>query len=415
MKTEGKLARERKFYVVLPVIALPFITVLFWLLGGGTGANGQENDIKDIKSLNMELPGAKNDNSPKDKLSYYELAEKDSAKLLEQIRNDTNYRAGANGNYNPYGNNGTGQQGYGDPMSNQIYQGLNNLERQMQQGYNQNQGRWQDYDNYGGQNPYEGRMSGSGGSGTSSYAQNTNSIASEPDPEIDQLNSMLDKIMEIQNPELANERLKETTQKRRGEIFAVVTLPRKGEVTLLDDNNPKQSNSGFYTLDESGFSNIPQNAIRAVIHEDQVLVNGSTVKMSLVDGVYINGVQIPKDNFLFGTAQLSGERLVIKIETIRYKNSLYPIDLAVYDLDGLNGVYIPGSITRDAVKQSADRPLQSLDLGSLNPSWGAQAAGAGVEMVKGLFSKKAKLIKVKVKAGYQILLRDEKQKQAFGG
>ncbi len=415
MKTEGKLARERKFYVALPIIALPFVTILFWLLGGGTGANGQENDVKDLASLNMELPGAKNDNSPKDKLSYYELAEKDSAKLLEQIRNDTNYRAIAGGNYYPYGTQGMNYQGYGDPMSNQIYQGLSNLERQMQQGYNQSPGRWQDYDDYGNQNQYGGRMSGSAGSGASGFAQNTSSIPSEPDPEIDQLNSMLDKIMEIQNPELANERLKETTQKRRGEIFAVVTVPRKGEVTLLDESNPKQSNSGFYTLDESGFSNIPQNAIRAVIHEDQVLVNGSTVKMRLVDGVFINGIQIPKDNFLFGTAQLSGERLIIKIESIRYKNSLYPIDLAVYDLDGLDGVHIPGSITRDAVKQSADRPLQSLDLGSLNPSWGAQAVGAGAEMVKGLFSKKAKLIKVKMKAGYQILLRDEKQKQSFGG
>jgi hypothetical protein len=47
----------------------------------------------------------------------------------------------------------------------------------------------------------------------------------------------------------------------------------------------------------------------------------------------------------------------------------------------------------------------------LDDSWGAQAAGVGIEAAKTLFSKKAKLIKVVVKAGYQVLLHDEQQKQ----
>ena len=39
-------------------------------------------------------------------------------------------------------------------------------------------------------------------------------------------------------------------------------------------------------------------------------------------------------------------------------------------------------------------------------TWSAQAASAGIEAAKGLFSRKAKLIKVIIKSGYQILLRD---------
>ena len=225
---------------------------------------------------------------------------------------------------------------------------------------------------------------------------------------------MLDKIMEIQNPDLANERLRESSEKRRGEVFAV-SMPTKGKkVTLLDGTKSTQDKDGFYDLDQNGFSQVQQNAIRAVVHQDQVVVNGSTVKMRLVDDIMVNGVNIPKDSFIFGMAQLSGERLVIKITSLRSGRSLFPIDLTVFDLDGIDGIYIPGSITRDAFKQSADRPLQSVNLGALDGTWGAQAAGAGVEMVKGLFSKKAKLVKVKVKAGYQILLRDEKQKSSMG-
>ncbi len=42
---------------------------------------------------------------------------------------------------------------------------------------------------------------------------------------------------------------------------------------------------------------------------------------------------------------------------------------------------------------------------------GVQAAGAGLEAAKSLFSKKVKLIKVTVKAGYKVMLKDDKQKK----
>ncbi|WP_313262654.1 conjugative transposon protein TraM, partial [Sphingobacterium multivorum] len=55
--------------------------------------------------------------------------------------------------------------------------------------------------------------------------------------------------------------------------------------------------------------------------------------------------------------------------------------------------------------------LQTFGMTSLDPSFGAQAAGAGIEAVKSLVRKKVKLVKVAVKSGYRLLLRDEKQKQ----
>ena len=154
-----------------------------------------------------------------------------------------------------------------------------------------------------------------------------------------------------------------------------------------------------------------QNAIQAVVHETQTVVNGSTVKLRLVNDVYINGIIIPKDHFLFGTTVLNGERLAIKINSIRYNQSLFPVELSVYDMDGLDGIYIPGAITRDVAKQSAEHSIQSVGLSSLDPSWSAQVASVGVDAAKSMFSKKAKMIKVTVKAGYQVLLLDKKQKQ----
>ncbi|MDB5192463.1 MAG: hypothetical protein JWQ96_2026 [Segetibacter sp.] len=82
-------------------------------------------------------------------------------------------------------------------------------------------------------------------------------------------------------------------------------------------------------------------------------------------------------------------------------------------MDGIGGVYIPGAITRDIAKQSADRAVQGIGFTTIDPSLKVQAASAGVEAAKTLCSKKAKLLKVMVKAGYRVLLRDEKEKTSF--
>ena len=81
--------RKRKMMLVLPVIVLPFITMAFWALGGGSG-NEAKATIQ-TAGLNLNLPDAKLKDSDGDKLSFYEAAEKDSLKLLEQMRNDPFY------------------------------------------------------------------------------------------------------------------------------------------------------------------------------------------------------------------------------------------------------------------------------------------------------------------------------------
>ena len=102
---------------------------------------------------------------------------------------------------------------------------------------------------------------------------------------------------------------------------------------------------------------------------------------------------IPKNNFVFGTASLNGERLSIKINSIRCLNALFPVDLSVYDIDGMEGVFIPGAISRDVAKQSSDRAIQNIGYTSLDPTLKVQAATAGIEAAKTLIGKKLKLIK----------------------
>lgn len=202
---------------------------------------------------------------------------------------------------------------------------------------------------------------------------------------------------------------------RKGEVFVVSAKGNNNSVSFLDNSRRVQTGyeppNTFYSLNNITALNDLRNVVEAVIHETQTVVNGSTVKLRLLSDIYINGTLILKDNFLFGTASLNGERLSIKINSIRFQNSLFPVELSVFDMDGMDGIYIPGAITRDVAKQSADRAFQGFGMTTLDPSLGAQAASAGIEAARSLFSKKVKLIKITLKAGYQILLKDEKQKE----
>jgi len=165
----------------------------------------------------------------------------------------------------------------------------------------------------------------------------------------------------------------------------------------VDDNAKNANNKELTTL-----------TIPASVASNQTLVSGSTIKLRLDKDIQLNEILIPKGSFVFGTCQVNGERLRVAINHIRYKKQLLPVNLKVYDLDGLDGIHIPGSINRDAAKQGVDRGLSSMQLMNMDASVAAQAASAGVEAAKGLFSKKVRLIRVTVKAGYPILLVDGK-------
>ena len=85
MSNEKQL-RDRRFWLFIPVLIVPIVTIFFWLMGGGTEfiSAGQKK-----KGLNTQLPNARApQDSVADKISFYTAAANDSAKRREQLRND---------------------------------------------------------------------------------------------------------------------------------------------------------------------------------------------------------------------------------------------------------------------------------------------------------------------------------------
>lgn len=419
-----KMLRQRKLLVVLPLLVLPFITVMFWAFGGGKmeAANSQ---AAEKKGFNIKLPDANlKEGLPLDKMNYYDQATLDSIKLDELIKKDPNYLSqsfqidsteGSSGVVSRKGNTGLNTSVYRDPNEEKVHQKLEALQKAINTPVTppaQNR----DFDKYAKSN--ETSTQSNDVDRLEQMMHSMNGQSGDQDPELQQLSGMLESILDIQHPDRMQEKLRKASKQQRGQVFAIATRTHEDTVSSLQSTPVnttafagQSGHNGFYSLDQPASVDYVQNAVEAVIHETQTVVNGSTIKLRLTNDIFINGIKIPKDNFLFGTASLKGERLAITINNLRYNNSLFPVDLSVYDMDGLLGIYIPGAINRDVAKASADRSMQTLGVASFDDSWGAQAAGAGIEAAKSLLSKKVKLVKVVVKAGYIVLLRDEKQKQ----
>jgi conjugative transposon TraM protein len=423
MKTKEQsqaFLRKRKMMLVLPVIVLPFVTMAFWALGGGKGTAA--NATMQTAGLNLNLPDAKLNDTEGDKLSFYEAAEKDSMKVLEQMRNDPFYLSSPDTNISSLNEveqmTMASANKYNQKLVTSPYSGISSnpeqkllekialLQNQLNQPAQPNNNETL-ADAYSVDNPeFNSQVS------NLEEMMTGMSTGNAEDPEIKQLGNTLDKILDIQHPQRVKERLKEKSIKQKESVFPVSKYSNQVSMSLLDTGKRKPANTvGFYGIAENKETEAEDNAIEAIVPENIILVNGAVLKLRLITDIFINGVFIPKNNIVSGIVALDNERLQVEINSIRYNNSLFPVKLEVYDLDGLAGIYIPGAISRDVAKQSADNSLQLMELTTLDPSLKAQAAAAGVNTVKSLLSRKVKQVKVMVKVGYKVLLRDKNIQQ----
>ena len=412
-----KQNKQRRFLLVLPIIILPFLTFLCWSLGL-VGSNHAQ--AAPVRGLNMQVPDAKlKENKSWNKLSFYEQADRDSARYKDAVKNDPFFHrdndsssqtlssvTNSSWGYNPLPPN------YEDPNENKVTQKLAELNAALNKPTVDHKpvANNNNYQNESGFQPQEvDRLE--------HLLQSINQPDSGTDPETKQLNGMMDKILDIQHPEQVSKKIQQESEKTQKAVFPVVTKQSNSNISLLQNYNQAEKvenkrtvqlrkQNAFYSLDADITTEDKQNVIKAEVQQTQTIVSGSTVKLISATDVYVNGILIPKGTLLYGIASQNGERLNITITSIHYQNNLLPVSLSVYDLDGLEGIYIPGSLSRDAVKQSGSEAVNNIGITSLDPSLGAQAANAGIAAAKSLMNKKVKQVKLTIKTGYRVLLKD---------
>jgi len=407
-----KYARQKRFFLILPVIVIPFLIILFVLLGGSKGTAGKISPT--TTGINVQLPDAHfKKGKDRDKLNLYELASRDSMKLQEQIKNDPYYKKDSvselrsvfEKKYPETGNQFPSAltRKESDKKEVEIEERMEQIKKEISRG-STTPGNYQQ----------KVPSTNTDIEKLERVARMMNSAKEkETDPELSEINRTLDKIMVIQHPEKAVDTTSKANQNQHQISYPVVQEREGGSIMLLqrESANGGQIHNAFFGLEEEvSLDKKKENVIRAIIPETQTLTSGSVIKIQLLTAVSVQGVSIPNGHAIYGNATLNNERLKIEIHSIAIGESILPVNLEVYDVDGLPGIYTPGNISREVTKESAAMGVNGLALQTLDQSVGAQAASAGIQAAKTLIGKKIKMTCITVRSGYQILLRNNSQK-----
>ncbi len=155
-----------------------------------------------------------------------------------------------------------------------------------------------------------------------------------------------------------------------------------------------------------------KNTISACIHGNQTITDGQSVRLRLLESMRIGEREIPRNAVVVGMARLQGERLAVTLKSIEHNGMIIPIELAVYDNDGQEGIFIPNSMEVDAAKEVGANMGSSLN-SSINISSNAGAqlvSDLGKGVVQGVsqyISKRMRTVKIHLKAGYKVMLYQE--------
>lgn len=157
-----------------------------------------------------------------------------------------------------------------------------------------------------------------------------------------------------------------------------------------------------------------KNTVSAVIASDQSVTDGQMVKLRTTEPMWVGNSLIPKNTQIVGSARLQGERLEITIENIEALGCIMEVDISVYDSDGSEGINIPNSMESDALHEIGANMGSTMG-SSINISTdaGAQiASDVGRGLINGVsqyLTKKMRTVKVHLKAGYKVMLKQNEQ------
>lgn len=157
-----------------------------------------------------------------------------------------------------------------------------------------------------------------------------------------------------------------------------------------------------------------KNTISACVASDQSITDGQSVRLRTLEPMWIGNSLLPKNTTVVGAARLQGERLEIKIESIEALGCIMEVDLSVYDSDGQEGINIPNSMESDALHEIGANMGSTMGSSiNLTTNAGAQlASDVGKGLINGVsqyLNKKLRTVKVHLKSGYKIMLRQNEQ------
>ena len=229
--------------------------------------------------------------------------------------------------------------------------------------------------------------------------EKTQSVQPDPVKYLKQQMLVMDSLEKARDPEyqsklVAEQQLKANKEKMNMFLNSTFNVSKSG---INNDFN------AFYKEKENSF-------IKAVIDENNKGFLGSRIRFRLLEDIFVSNRKISKGSILYG--QISGfsmQRVDLTIVSVFTKGEIYPINLSIYDVDGMKGLYVPQSVFRDMIREMGSNSVQGTQM-----DMGGQ--GFFTSLGSKLFTSTSKTIanliktnKAKLKYNSYVFLIDEKQ------
>ena len=199
---------------------------------------------------------------------------------------------------------------------------------------------------------------------------------------------------EYQSKLAAEQRLKTSKEKMDEFLNSTFNVSKSG---INNDFN------AFYKEKENSF-------IKAVIDENNKGFLGSRIRFRLLEDIFVSNRKISKGSILYG--QISGfsmQRVNLTIVSVFTKGEIFPVNLSIYDVDGMKGLYVPQSVFRDMIREMGSNSIQGtqMDMGGQGffTSLGSKLFTSTSKSITNLI----KTNKAKLKYNSYVFLIDEKQ------
>lgn len=199
---------------------------------------------------------------------------------------------------------------------------------------------------------------------------------------------------EYQSKLAAEQRLKANKEKMNEFLNSTFNVSKSGINNVFN---------AFYKEQENSF-------IKAVIDENNKGFLGSRIRFRLLEDIFVGTRKISKGSILYG--QISGfsmQRVDLKIISVFTQGEIFPVNLSIYDVDGMKGLYVPQSVFRDMIREMGSNSVQGtqMDVGGQGffTSIGSKLFTSTSKSIANLI----KTNKAKLKYNSYVFLIDEKQ------
>jgi conjugative transposon TraM protein len=317
---------------ILPLILLPFICLFFFVYQSSFA--GKKTEVKESKGINGTVGAVSGDiqkQELEDKLSAYQntYKEGDGLTAVNALPSEKSSNPAFNNTY-----------------SDKEKRMLDSINQQMKLKYSQRN--------------VQSSLSGDKAMAVAlqglSKREAARQLENEPAPgnpmeTFKQQMAYLDSMNKANDPEVKAEKLKKDALLKAEQL--------KAAAPKLPVRKAREFAAGFNTVmpeKQDGF-------IEVVIDENLTGYAGSRIRLRLLDDINVGNVLVNKGTYLYALINgFSGQRVTLEVKSIVYEDKLLPVKLEIYDLDGLEGLYVPESAFRDFTKDLGTNTVQGVTI-----------------------------------------------------